>query len=149
MTLLAASFLAVPYGFADTSRTNPNDPKTPVTVSADALPTVQIDGVVWSQGEGPRSSAAATNPVLSSPAKGQIKVRWQANWDRDNSNLTYQVYRDGVVVNTQAQATTFWNRPTLEYVDTVASGSAHGYRAVVKDPFGKAKSSTTVSLTAK
>ncbi|TAP44404.1 hypothetical protein [Arthrobacter sp. S39] len=99
--------------------------------------------------EGPRSSLDATNPVLSSPAKGQIKVRWQSNWDRDNSNLTYQVYRDGVVVNTQAKATTFWNRPTLEYVDTVASGSAHSYRIGVKDPFGNAKSSTTVSLTAK
>lgn len=99
--------------------------------------------------EGPRSSAAATNPALSSPAKGQIKVRWQSNWDRDNSNLTYQVYRDGVVVNTQAKATTFWNRPTLEYLDTVASGSAHSYRIVVKDPFGNSKPSTTVSFTAK
>ena len=30
-------------------RPNPSDPKTPVTVSADPLPTVQIDGVAWTQ----------------------------------------------------------------------------------------------------
>ena len=36
-------------GHADTAPANPADPTTPVTVSADALPTVQIDGVVWSQ----------------------------------------------------------------------------------------------------
>ena len=30
-------------------RSHPADPATPATVTADALPTVQIDGVVWSQ----------------------------------------------------------------------------------------------------
>lgn len=99
--------------------------------------------------EGPRSSAASTNPALTSPSAGKISVRWQSNWDRDNANLTYQVYRDGVVVNTQSKATTFWNRPTMEYVDTVTPGTAHSYRIVVRDPFGNAKSSTTASLTAK
>lgn len=34
---------------ADTAPPNPDDPKTPVTASADALPTVQINGVVWNQ----------------------------------------------------------------------------------------------------
>jgi large repetitive protein len=34
---------------ADTSPTNPADSRTPVTVSPDGLPTVQINGVVWSQ----------------------------------------------------------------------------------------------------
>ncbi len=33
----------------DTAPINPSDPKTPVTVSADALPTAQINGVVWQQ----------------------------------------------------------------------------------------------------
>ena len=98
--------------------------------------------------EGPRSSAAATNPVLDSPSSGTIRVRWQSNWDRDNTNLTYQVYRDSVVVNTQAKATTFWNRPMMEFVDKVTPGTTHSYRVVVRDPFGNAKSSTTVSLKA-
>jgi PKD repeat protein len=34
---------------ADSAPQNPNDPETPPTVTADALPTVQINGVVWSQ----------------------------------------------------------------------------------------------------
>jgi PKD repeat protein len=34
---------------ADSAPANPADPATPVTVTADPLPTVQINGVVWSQ----------------------------------------------------------------------------------------------------
>lgn len=34
---------------ADTKPVDPADPDTPVTVSTDPLPTVQIDGVVWDQ----------------------------------------------------------------------------------------------------
>src|SRR4051794_12216504 len=34
---------------ADTAPVNPALPSSPATVSADALPTVQINGVVWSQ----------------------------------------------------------------------------------------------------
>jgi len=44
-----AAFGASPPASADSSPLNPNDPETPTTVSADALPTVQINGVVWSQ----------------------------------------------------------------------------------------------------
>ena len=35
--------------YADTAPPNPADPKTPVSVSADPLPTVQINGVAWTQ----------------------------------------------------------------------------------------------------
>jgi hypothetical protein len=34
---------------ADTAPADPLNPKTPVSVAADALPTVQIDGVAWTQ----------------------------------------------------------------------------------------------------
>ena len=34
---------------ADSWPTDPANPATPVTVSADGLPTAQINGVVWSQ----------------------------------------------------------------------------------------------------
>jgi PKD repeat protein len=46
---LAWSTLAVAPAKADTRPPNPADPKTPVTVAADPLPTVQIDGVAWTQ----------------------------------------------------------------------------------------------------
>ena len=41
-------FLA-PSARADSAPLDPADPRTPVTATADGLPTVQIDGVVWSQ----------------------------------------------------------------------------------------------------
>jgi PKD repeat protein len=44
--VLASAFVGVQPAVADTV---PVDPATPSTVSADALPTVQIDGVVWTQ----------------------------------------------------------------------------------------------------
>lgn len=44
-----AALTAGPSAVADSAPQNPSDPDTPPTVSADALPTVQINGVVWSQ----------------------------------------------------------------------------------------------------
>ncbi|MCZ2858121.1 PKD domain-containing protein, partial [Blastococcus sp. VKM Ac-2987] len=41
-------FLA-PAASADSAPLDPTNPATPVTVTADGLPTVQIDGVAWSQ----------------------------------------------------------------------------------------------------
>lgn len=51
LAVLASCLLALVAGpaLADTAPPDPTDPRTPVTVSADALPTVQIDGVVWQQ----------------------------------------------------------------------------------------------------
>ena len=49
MSATVVAGVAVTTTHADTAPANPADPATPVTVSADALPTVQIDGVVWSQ----------------------------------------------------------------------------------------------------
>ncbi len=56
MAILAAlSLLVASLGFgtltaaADSAPQDPSNPSTPQTVSADALPTVQINGVVWSQ----------------------------------------------------------------------------------------------------
>jgi len=46
---LAWPTVAVAPAEADTRPPNPNDPRTPVTVAADPLPTVQIDGVAWTQ----------------------------------------------------------------------------------------------------
>ncbi len=46
---VAGFFVAAPAAFADTSPAVPNDPANPATVTADPLPTVQIDGIVWGQ----------------------------------------------------------------------------------------------------
>jgi len=49
LLLTGLSVLAHPTATADTAPQNPNDPATPVTVSNDALPSPQINGVVWTQ----------------------------------------------------------------------------------------------------
>lgn len=48
---LAVSAVVLPAAatLGDTAPQNPLDPETPPTVAADALPTVQINGVVWTQ----------------------------------------------------------------------------------------------------
>lgn len=45
----ATAIYAAPTALADSAPSDPANPRTPSTVTADALPTVQIDGVVWSQ----------------------------------------------------------------------------------------------------
>jgi PKD repeat protein len=44
-----SSFVVASPALADSNPTNPADPATPTTVTTDALPTPQIDGVVWTQ----------------------------------------------------------------------------------------------------
>jgi hypothetical protein len=46
--ILSAVVIAQP-AMADSAPVDPTDPKTPATVTADPLPTTQIDGVAWSQ----------------------------------------------------------------------------------------------------
>ena len=45
----ATALAAAPAASADSAPADPTDPASPVTVTADSLPTVQIDGVVWQQ----------------------------------------------------------------------------------------------------
>jgi hypothetical protein len=99
--------------------------------------------------EGPRSSAASTNPVLSSPSAGTISISWQANWDRDTSRLTYKLYRDGKVISIRTVSSRFWYRPTMQQLDPVPPGTTHEYKVVANDSFGNARTSPTVSLKAK
>lgn len=47
--VISWSLIALPAAMADTNPADPADPATPPTVAADALPTVQIDGVAWQQ----------------------------------------------------------------------------------------------------
>src|SRR5450432_3465171 len=47
--VMVGSWLAIAKQDSARADTAPPDPTTPVTVSADSLPTVQIDGVVWQQ----------------------------------------------------------------------------------------------------
>ena len=98
---------------------------------------------------GPRITGLNFNPTLSTPAAGAVRVRWQANWDQDNENLTYEVRRNGAVISTVNQASTFWRRPGMTFTDTgLVPGRSYGYRIFARDAFGNEARSDTVSVTA-
>jgi len=98
--------------------------------------------------EGPRLTGADFVPSVASFVSGTARLSWQANYDRDNENLSYEVLRDGVSVKTIVAASSDWNRPLLSWTDTgLTSGRAYSYRLRVTDPFGNVKTGNSVSVT--
>jgi PKD repeat protein len=101
--------------------------------------------------QGPMVAGGAFNPRLQSPASGTALITWKANWDRDNENLTYKVIRNGDInhpVYTVTRPSTFWNRPSMSFVDTnLTPGATYGYRIFAADPTGREARSETVNIT--
>ncbi|WP_216607435.1 PKD domain-containing protein [Arthrobacter sp. 260] len=99
--------------------------------------------------DGPRVSGANMNPSLAYLSAGTVRVRWTANWDRDNENLTYRVIRDrnaASPVHVVDRGSTFWQRPQLEFTDTGLSAGQHDYRIEAYDPFGNVARSDYVTV---
>ncbi|NRD26727.1 PKD domain-containing protein [Frigoribacterium sp. VKM Ac-2836] len=100
---------------------------------------------------GPEASGALFTPSLVSLSSGTVRVSWQSNWDKDNANLSYAVYRDGDLTNpvyTTTSASTFWKRPALGFVDKdLAPGSTHSYRVRATDPLGNTALGDGVDVT--
>jgi hypothetical protein len=99
--------------------------------------------------QGPKASAAEFAPTLTSPAPGQVRVAWTADFDYDNSNLVYTVIRDNAPtpIATIPTASTWWSRPAMTFTDTGVAAGPHNYRLRVVDPFGNAHTSSNVSIT--
>jgi PKD repeat protein len=98
--------------------------------------------------EGPEYSGSRFNPsVISLP--GGARVAWQANSDKDNHTLTYRLTRDGVPIYQADADSTFWNRPTMGFIDrTVVPGTTYKYRLSATDADGNAVQSDIVNFTA-
>ena len=94
VAVVSATFpLAGLQAAADTAPADPSDPRTPPTVAVDALPTVQVDGVVWAQTvvgntvyavgsfstARPAGSASGVNTVTRSNALAYDLVTGQLN----------------------------------------------------------------------
>ncbi|MGV1037913.1 MAG: LamG-like jellyroll fold domain-containing protein, partial [Candidatus Nanopelagicales bacterium] len=78
-------------------------------------------------------------PALSSPATGVVRGALPANYDMDNEDLTYKVYREGKAdpIMTKTVNSTFFRRPTVSFIDTSApAGQTVRYRIFVSDPLG-------------
>jgi PKD repeat protein len=101
--------------------------------------------------EGPRHGSTFWPLTARSIQPGTARLAFPANWDRDDLTLTYKIVRDGNTANpifTTTADSTFWNRPTMGYLDTgLAPGSTHTYRVYASDPDGNVNTTATVSVT--
>jgi PKD repeat protein len=99
---------------------------------------------------GPRLAGANWTPVARSVSSGTVQVSIGANWDRDDLNLSYELYRTGrsTPVATYSGKSTYWNLPGLTFVDRgLAPGSTQSYRVVARDGDGNIANSGTGSVT--
>ncbi|OMQ16487.1 hypothetical protein A7K94_0202185 [Modestobacter sp. VKM Ac-2676] len=99
---------------------------------------------------GPKYSAAMT-PTAESLSAGTARISWQTTDDDDNEHLTYRVVRNGdtaAPVHEVTGPSTWWNRPTIGFVDRgLTPGATYTYRVVAVDPFGNQTASGLTSVT--
>lgn len=98
-------------------------------------------------------NASQMAPAVFAQAPGKVRVSWRTAWDRDNSELTYQVLRgrsagSAVPIATVRQPSDWWYRPQVLTVDAdAAAGTTQTYRIKVTDPLGNTTSSVPVTYT--
>ncbi len=100
---------------------------------------------------GPDVQGATFNPGIISLPSGAVRIAWKANWDKDDNNLTYKLTRDGEEIYQVDAKSTFWDRPTMGYIDpssNLTPGRAYKYRLSATDSRGNVSQSETVSFTA-
>jgi PKD repeat protein len=81
-------------------------------------------------------------PGVQSLSSGSVRVTWPAGVDRDNTTLTYRLFRDSgtTPIYTTTVDSTFWNVPGLTYIDSgLPPGSTHTYYVRVTDPFNNSQ----------
>ncbi|MFN8024221.1 MAG: PKD domain-containing protein [Acidimicrobiales bacterium] len=89
-------------------------------------------------------------PRAVSPQSGTVRITWSGNWDRDNENFTYQVFRDndGTRIATLSGRSNFYEMDQFGYTDTgLTPGSTVRYRVKAIDPFGNEAPSDWVTVT--
>ena len=100
---------------------------------------------------GPQVTGSKFVPTITSITSGTARVAFQANWDQDNTALTYKVVRDSNTAHpvfTTTVNSTFFNRPMLGFTDTgLVVGQSYKYRLYVTDPLGNQVAGDTVIFT--
>jgi PKD repeat protein len=100
--------------------------------------------------QGPRLSGTNWVPNVMSFRPNSARITIQANWDRDDMPLTYEIFRSGssTPVKTLSASSTFWDRPGLTWTDTaVNAGTTYSYRVEAVDGNGNRARSSTVPVT--
>jgi len=98
--------------------------------------------------QGPLSAGMHSAPSVTASADGTAIISWQANHDRDDQVLTYEVLRNRVSVRTQTATSQFWNRPVLSATDSgLVPGDRYKYEIRASDPDGNSTVSGSVFVT--
>jgi hypothetical protein len=71
---------------------------------------------------------------------------WTAAWDRDNAELTYNIFRDGIVVGSLRGTSYWWSAPRLTWTDSGAPSGVHSYAVQVVDEDGNGVRSSAVQV---
>lgn len=102
--------------------------------------------------DGPRLNSTNFVPNVVSFSRGTARIAWQANHDRDNALLTYQVIRNNQTatpVYTTTASSNFYTRPVLSFTDTgLTPGASYNYRIRAIDPYGNYAQGNPVTITA-
>ncbi len=99
---------------------------------------------------GPTMQGGTWPATASSFREGEARIRWEANYDADSAELTYEVFRQGVAapLHTEQATSTYWVRPQMRFSDTtVRSGQTYSYRVRVSDADGNSTQSDWTSVT--
>ncbi|MFC7220040.1 DNRLRE domain-containing protein [Streptomyces polyrhachis] len=97
-----------------------------------------------------RSPVAVPDTFAGSNVTGGVKLTWRSSWDRDDSRLTYRVYRNGTQLAATAQGDSkFWTRPTVTFNDTTTeAGTTYNYQVAACDAANNCTArSATVTVT--
>ncbi|AXE39668.1 PKD domain-containing protein [Acidipropionibacterium virtanenii] len=99
--------------------------------------------------QGPRVQTADWKPTATGGNAGTARITVPANWDRDDLDLTYALYRQGTTapVATKVASSTWWNLPSVSLTDpTAAAGSSHTYTVRATDRDGNSVTSSPVTV---
>ncbi|KRB37165.1 PKD domain-containing protein [Microbacterium sp. Root180] len=100
--------------------------------------------------QAPRLSGANWTPTARSVSAGTAHVQIPANWDRDDLDLTYELWAQGgaAPIATKVVKSTYWFTPVVTLAaEGIPSGSSRTYRVIARDGDGNSATSANVTLT--
>ncbi len=97
----------------------------------------------------PEGTGADLGATIKADGPGTVTASFNPTWDRDDSTLTYSLYRDDETKPAASTAVSdrYWSRSPHTVQDTKAPGGEHSYRLVVSDAGGNTISTDPVTLT--
>lgn len=107
-------------------------------------------GGVTAGTRGPDARGSSFVPALAQRGSGAVRVAFRANWDPDDTTLSYAVLRNGTAapVWTTSAASSWFNRPSLGFTDSgLTPGATVTYRVRATDPDGNSVTGQPVSVT--